>query len=36
MILIVFDDIKEDMESNKKIKLILTGLFIRGRKSAFN
>ena len=31
-ILIVFDDIMADMLSNKKLNLIVTELFIRGRK----
>ena len=30
--LLVFDDIFADMINNKKVKLIVTGLFIRGRK----
>ena len=32
-ILIVFDDIIVDMLSNKKLNLIVTELFIRGRKT---
>ena len=28
----VFDDMIADMESNKKLKLIITELFVRGRK----
>ena len=31
-ILIVFDDLIADMISNKKLNLIVTELFIRGRK----
>ena len=31
-ILIVFDDVIADMLSNKKLNLIVTELFIRGRK----
>ena len=30
--LIVFDDMIEDMEGNKKLSSIVTELFIRGRK----
>ena len=31
-VLIVFDDMIVDMESNKKLGLIVTELFLRGRK----
>ena len=31
-VLIVFDDMIEDMEGNKKLSSIVTELFIRGRK----
>ena len=31
-ILIVFDDIIADMINNKKLNLVVTELFIRGRK----
>ena len=34
-ILIVFDNMIADMLSNKKLKPIITKLFIRGRKSCF-
>ena len=32
-ILVVFDDMMADMLSNEKLNLIVTELFIRGRKS---
>ena len=32
VVLIVFDDMIADMESNKKLSLIVTELFLRGRK----
>ena len=31
-VLIVFDDMMADMESNKNLSPIVTGLFLRGRK----
>ena len=31
-VLIVFDDMMADMESNKKLSAIVTELFLRGRK----